>query len=416
MNHTFAQRIPAKPQELKIGDTIPDITIGNIINYPAATIRLFDFKNKLLILDFWATWCASCITHFPKMYALQQSEIGKVEILLVNSKDTRDTEVGVTAFLNKRKSQYSFPCVVMDTALNKLFPHHSLPHYAIIKNNKVVAITDAESINHASIDHLLNDTTFSMFVKNDNIFDKAKPLFVDGNGGETPASIYRTMMTGQVRGLNGYFGFQKGKEGLITRVYAINQTLASLYIIANPSYGEFEKSRILYRAKNFELFPDDKNSDEDICKKQFTYECSFPPCDKVSALSIMRADLSRYFHLKIDSEYRDTLSYVLRLNNPKRIAIAPAELKAETNIDEVNNAPKFLNNLPVDYLRRELQEFYKIPFINETKLTDNIILTLPANLMDIAALTESLRKQGITLSREKRKVSFLTLTEKRIAD
>jgi thiol-disulfide isomerase/thioredoxin len=406
----------ASPPGLSVGDKVPDVLLTNIFNYSSNTAKISDFKDKLLILDFWATWCASCITHFPKMYALQKSETGKVMILLVNSKDTRDTEAGVATFLNKRKSLYSFPYVVMDTALNKLFPHHSLPHYAIVRNNKVVAITDAESINQASIDHLLSDTTFALFVKNDNIFDKAKPLFIDGNGGETPAYSYRTTMTGQVRGLNGYVGFQKGKDGLINRVYAINQTLASLYIIANPSYGEFERSRILYQIENVAAFAEQRNDEPEISNRQFTYESLFPSCDKVAALNIMRADLNRYFKLKIDSEYRDTLCYLLRLNDAKRISIAPAELKAETNIDEVTNAPKYLNNLPVDYLRRELQEFYKIPFIDETKLKDNVILNLPANLMDEATLTESLRKQGIMLTREKRKISYLTLTAKRTSD
>lgn len=410
-SQSMGQAILTPPSGLSVGDNVPDVQLTNLINYPHKTARISDFKDKLLIIDFWATWCASCITHFPKMFSLQQSEAEKIIILLVNSKDTRDTEAGIIAFLNKRKSLYSFPSVVLDTNLNRLFPHHSLPHYAIIKNNKVVAITDAESINQTSIGHLLRDTAFTLFVKDDNIFDKTKPLFINGNGGETPESIYRATVTGQVRGLNGYIGFQKIKNGLINRIYAVNQTLASLYIIANPSYGEFENSRILYQTKSSEAYPGARSNEDDISKRQFTYESLFPPCDKVAALRIMCADLNRYFHLKIDSQYRDTLCYVLKLNNAKRISVASTNVKTETNIDEINKAPKYLNNLPIDYLRRELQEFYAIPFIDETKLTSNVVLTLPSNLMDVVALTESLRKQGITLSREKRKVSYLTLTE-----
>ena len=52
---------------LKIGDKVPDIEFKNIINYKSKTARLSDFKGKLVILDFWGTWCTSCIAAFPKM-------------------------------------------------------------------------------------------------------------------------------------------------------------------------------------------------------------------------------------------------------------------------------------------------------------------------------------------------------------
>ena len=51
-----AQSQPVKA--LKIGDTVPDITITSVYNYPASTIHLSDLKGKLVILDFWATWCS----------------------------------------------------------------------------------------------------------------------------------------------------------------------------------------------------------------------------------------------------------------------------------------------------------------------------------------------------------------------
>jgi thiol-disulfide isomerase/thioredoxin len=57
---------------LTVGDTVPDITIRNVYNYPDSVIKLSDLKGKLTILDFWATWCGSCLSAFPEMHDLKK--------------------------------------------------------------------------------------------------------------------------------------------------------------------------------------------------------------------------------------------------------------------------------------------------------------------------------------------------------
>jgi thiol-disulfide isomerase/thioredoxin len=61
------------PTNLKIGDKVPEITISNILNYkdstgkPSTSAKISEFKGKLLILDFWATWCTPCIKYLPEL-------------------------------------------------------------------------------------------------------------------------------------------------------------------------------------------------------------------------------------------------------------------------------------------------------------------------------------------------------------
>src|SRR6476661_3125665 len=125
---------------LTIGDTIPDITLSNIINYQTQSANLSSFKCKLLILDFWATWCTSCLKHFPKMDSLQQQYPGQVQVLLVNAKTTGDNEKKIKIFFERRKAPngrpYALASVIEDSLLTQLFPHKLLPHYVWLDSSR----------------------------------------------------------------------------------------------------------------------------------------------------------------------------------------------------------------------------------------------------------------------------------------
>ncbi|MGB8190551.1 MAG: redoxin domain-containing protein, partial [Chitinophagaceae bacterium] len=56
-----------KIRELNVGDTLPDLEVKDVINYSKSSIKISEFKDKYLILNFWATWCSPCIVSFPKL-------------------------------------------------------------------------------------------------------------------------------------------------------------------------------------------------------------------------------------------------------------------------------------------------------------------------------------------------------------
>jgi thiol-disulfide isomerase/thioredoxin len=171
-----AQSPPIKA--LTIGDSVPDITLNNMINYKTTSARLSDFRGKLLILDFWATWCGSCIVGLPKLDSLQKKFPGELQIILITNEgsDSKvENENKVRGFFRKweakTKGSFSLPST-METSdsLLQLFSHIFIPHYVWIgPKGNVIAITTAEEITASNIKAAINGDTHRMTLKSDRL-------------------------------------------------------------------------------------------------------------------------------------------------------------------------------------------------------------------------------------------------------
>ena len=57
----------------------------NFININNETINLNNFENSLIIINFWATWCAPCIEEMPSLNRLQKNTaFNNLKILPIN--------------------------------------------------------------------------------------------------------------------------------------------------------------------------------------------------------------------------------------------------------------------------------------------------------------------------------------------
>lgn len=70
-----------------IGTPAPDFTIQD----SERSVTLSQFRGKILVLNFWATWCPPCIEETPSLVQLQKKFQNRgIEILAVSVDDDAD--------------------------------------------------------------------------------------------------------------------------------------------------------------------------------------------------------------------------------------------------------------------------------------------------------------------------------------
>ena len=63
-------------------------------------VSLDDFRGKVVLVNFWATWCPPCVEEFPSMQELKAAFGGELEILAVNVGEEPDQVFSFTGLLD----------------------------------------------------------------------------------------------------------------------------------------------------------------------------------------------------------------------------------------------------------------------------------------------------------------------------
>ena len=116
------------------GDAYRDFTVSLA---DGGEFTLSDHEGKVILLNFWATWCGPCVGEMPAFEQLQETYGEDLVLLAVNSGEDEGT---VKAFLEE--NGYTFP-VALDPRyeIALLYPSDSIPYTVIIgADGKVAAI------------------------------------------------------------------------------------------------------------------------------------------------------------------------------------------------------------------------------------------------------------------------------------
>src|SRR5215813_2837362 len=103
------------------------------IDLDGRAISSHNFKGKVVIVNFWATWCPPCRAEIPDLVALQEKYREQLRIIGV-SEDEGSPEA-VRQFASEFKVNY--PIVILTPDLKKYFPNvYALPTTFIIDRER----------------------------------------------------------------------------------------------------------------------------------------------------------------------------------------------------------------------------------------------------------------------------------------
>ena len=91
-------------------------------------VSLSDYQGKVLILDFWATWCGPCLAELPYFQELVNLYKDEPSVAFLTISQDRSKDV-VRKFMKKKG--YTFP-VIFDTGMGQLFEIEGIPVLIVI--------------------------------------------------------------------------------------------------------------------------------------------------------------------------------------------------------------------------------------------------------------------------------------------
>jgi len=129
----WSDRPQQAPSAASVGNLAPDFALENM---QGEKVTLSQLRGKVVIVNFWATWCPPCKAEMPSMEVLHKTfESEGLVLLAVNVEENGRAQV--EKFL--KESPYSFPILLDNKAeVQKLYGVYQFPESFIIDRNGMI--------------------------------------------------------------------------------------------------------------------------------------------------------------------------------------------------------------------------------------------------------------------------------------
>lgn len=376
----------ASAQESLIGTKSPELAFVKVLNEQDSTYSLSKFAGKIVLLDFWATWCRPCIEGFPKLEALQKEFSNDLKIITITS----DNEKRIKTFLEKKKTSLPIAIDSKET-LATIFPHTTIPHTILIDGQGIIrAIANPSQITKEVISTLVNGKKIQVEEKKDAMEFNPSAFYL----GNTPSAVAQITVTNFRKGLpNVSTRFQNGK---LTILNLLPQTIyENLYNFPNKvrSVWEADKKKSVWTEGNLycvEIVAIDKTEKE--------------------AKEMLLQYLQGVLPVKARIEKREMKVKILqKIGKESKLEVAKADQESLIHVSSANSFE--MRNSPIKDLISYLEDWGQMAIADETNLTQNYNLKINWYHESPEKIHEELKKIGLEMVDGKRRVDVLVFYE-----
>lgn len=299
---------------LQVGDTVPKELWHypmQAVNHPGGreTVTLDEYKGKLIILDFWATWCGSCIAAMPAVRIIEEKFQDDIVVVPVSWDSRSKTKVALEN--NKTLIETTPYSIIGSETMLRHFPHRVLPHYIWIgKKGELIATTASDDITEENIERVIDGKTPEYTLKSYIDMDSPLLLKIEDMPKNVGVSHYSLFIEGNMPSLSSAVKAYV-TDGIVNGYRICNRTLKNIYQIIGskiidsiPLFGGIGKKRF--------LSPD--SISEDV---KYTFDFIVPTREADSLYVFMLATLNRVSGYDGKWVTRTRQCLVLRRSNPK---------------------------------------------------------------------------------------------------
>ncbi len=369
------------------GQPVPNFSV-QLLNAPTKSTTLSAQRGKLVLLEFWATWCSPCVAAMPHLQALQKRHARQLQVITVSD----ETPKRIGQFLTNRPSSLWF---AVDTArsLTKLFPHQILPHTVLISpDGRLLAQTSPERLTDGLIDSLWRNLPVSITPKADITLSLPEIMQTYFRVADTVRN--RFVMQGPMVGAPGV----KTPHMLDSifahrRLTCLNLPLTALYRIA---YGDYSYKRSI-----------DKTSLGDDAPVY----CLDIIVDKPEQLlPTLKAELNRRFDLKASLEPQAREVSVVQITDPVKFRQIPRNTTGKRTFSARQGEIEQQAVTMADFAEA-LEDFGSMRglVVDGTGNDEKLDVTLSFQPEDPQSLPRALALLGLGLVKQKRDVTMLVL-------
>jgi len=366
-----------------VGDKPPPLQLEKVLQAPAkARVSWDGLKGKVVVLEFWATWCGPCIAAIPHMNELSDAfKDQPVQFIAIT-----DEEESVVAPFLKRKPIQAWVGLDTDKSMQKDYAISGIPHTVVIdRKGKVAAVTYPTALTKQHLTDLVAGRKLDLAAPSPS--EGLRPGRFPGSADVAAPPLFQIRIRPSSAPTASSASGQGQMTLLGTSVLAILSSchsINSIRIITNCSLPE----------------------------GTYDYVVKIPAKKDDLARRWLQQAVETTFGLTTKREIRELDVYVLTAPDPGAPQLSPT---VSTGGSSASSAPGSMRgvNVSVGSLTWTLESALKKPVLDETKLTNRYDLELKWEAKGLEpasteALAKAVREQlGLELSAGKRPVEVL---------